>query len=105
MNRTGKKNGAGICFTHGEFNARGVAILILKQLNELFVYKNGFKDNSGRFLLINCEIEGNPYNIINIYSPTKDNLSGQINFLEFVKDKLEEYGDSKIILRGTLTLI
>ena len=77
--------GGGIYFAHGEFNARGVAILIPKHLNELFVYKNGFKDNNGRFLLVNCEIEGNPFTIINIYSPTKDNLSGQIKFYNPLK--------------------
>ena len=90
--------GGGIYFAHGEFNARGVAILIPKSLNELFVYKSGLKDNNGRFLLINCEIEGNPYTIINIYSPTKDNIPAQINFLELIKDKLDEYGDRNILL-------
>ena len=94
--------GGGMYFAHGEFNARGVAILIPKSLNERFVYKNGYKDNNGRFLLMNCEIDNNPFTIINIYSPTKDNVSAQINFLNSIKDKIEEHGDKNIILGGDL---
>ena len=87
--------GWGIYFAHSEFNARGVAILIPKSLNGIFTYKNGFKVNNGRFLLINCKIEGNLFTIINIYIPTKDNVPAQLNFLESIKDKLEEYGRSE----------
>ena len=94
--------GGSIYFAHGEFNARGVAILIPKDLNETFLYKNGLKDNNGRFLLINCEVEGNPLTIINIYSPTKDNIVGQMSFLESIKDKIEIHGDQNILLGGDL---
>ena len=76
--------GRGKYFGHSEFNARGFAILIPKSINKLFVYKNGLKDNNGRFLLINCQKEGNPFTLIYIYSPSKDNIPAQINFLESI---------------------
>ena len=94
--------GGEIYFSHGEFNARGVAILIPKSLSSNFIYKNGYIDNSGRFILINCEIEDNELTLINIYCPTKDNQPAQIEFIDMVKSKLEEYGKTNIILAGDL---
>ena len=88
-----REQGGGIYFAHGEFNARGVAILIPKSFKDKFKYIQGFKDNNGRFLLINCEIEENQFTIINLYSPTKDNIKGQISFIDNIKTKLEEFGD------------
>ena len=97
-----KEWGGDIYFSHGEFNARGVAILIPKALNEKFIYKDGYKDNYGRFILMNCEIDGKDLTLINIYCPTKDNQPAQISFIEMVKSKLEEFGDKKILLGGGL---
>ena len=94
--------GGEIYFSHGEFNARGVAILIPQNMNSKFIYKNGYKDNFGRFILINCEIEGKALTLINIYCPTKDNQTAQISFLDMVKSKLEEYSDTNIVLGGDL---
>ena len=67
--------GGQIYFLHGEFNARGVAILIPKEYNDRFEYIDGHKYNNGRFLLLNCKIDKNPLIIVNIYAPTKDKHS------------------------------
>ena len=76
-------------YAHSEFNAREVEILIPKSIKDKFKYIGGFKDNNGRFLLINCEIEETQFTIINLYSPTKDNINAQISFRENVKTKCE----------------
>ena len=94
--------GGDIYYTHGEFNARGVAILIPKSILDKFKYINGYKDNNGRFILMNCEIESKEFTFINIYCPTKDNHSAQIDFLEVIRTKLEEHGDKNIIMGGDL---
>ena len=70
--------GGEIYFAHGEFNAKGVAILIPKSILPKFKYINGCKDNNGRFILINCVIESNEFTLIIIYCPTKDNQTSQI---------------------------
>ena len=44
-----------IYFSHGGGNAKGVAILIPKQLNIKFEYVNGQRDKNGRIILL----EGN----------------------------------------------
>ena len=97
-----KEWGGDIYFSHGEFNARGVAILIPKNLDNKFIYKNGYRDDYGRFILINCKIDETQLTLINIYCPTKDNQTAQITFLDIIKTQIEEYGDTNIILGGDL---
>ena len=97
-----KEWGGQIYFSHGEFNARGVAILIPKEYNDRFEYIEGHKDNNGRFLLLNCKIDKNPLIIVNLYSPTKDKHSAQLNFIENIKPKIDEYSDKNIIIGGDL---
>ena len=94
--------GGNIYYAHGEFNARGVAILVPKSVTDKFIYINGYKDNNGRFILINCKIESNEFTLINIYCPTKDNHIAQLEFLEVIRSKLEEHGDRNIIMGGDL---
>ena len=97
-----KEWGGEIYFSHGEFNARGVAILVPKNLRDKFIYKKGYKDNRGRFKLIYCEIEGNQLTLINLYCPTKDNHSEQMSFIDIVKSKIEEYCETNIFIGGDL---
>ena len=95
-----KEWGGQIYFSHGEFNARGVATLIPKEYNNRFEYIEGHKDNNGRFLLISCKIDNIPLIIINIYAPTKDKQNDQINFIQNIKEKIDEYSGQNLILGG-----
>ena len=63
-----------------------------------FKYKNGCKDENERFILINCEIQRIEFTLINIYYPTKENQTLQIEFLEMITNKLDEHDDKNIIL-------
>ena len=76
--------------------------MIPKEYNNRFEYIEGHKDNNGRFLLLNCKIDDNPLIIINVYAPTKDKHSLQMNFIENIKSKIDEYSDKNIILGGDL---
>ena len=76
--------------------------MIPNEYNNRFEYIEGHKDNNGRFLLLNCKIDDNPLIIINVYAPTKDKHSLQINFIENIKSKIDEYSDKNIILGGDL---
>ena len=91
-----------IYYSHGEYNAKGVAILIPNGLDITFEYINGIKDKEGRFLMINCKLEDNHIVLINIYCPTKDNVSAQNLFLENIKSKIEEYSNINMIIGGDL---
>ena len=72
----------------------------LKNIN--FKLKNIIRDQQGRFLLLDCEIEDNHMIIINFYCPTKDKLKLQLEFLETVKTHIENYSDKKLLIGGDL---
>ena len=97
-----KEWGGKILFNHGEYNARGVAILISNNLDTHIEYINTFKDKNGRILLLNCKIYNTSYTIINIYCPTKDNLQAQKQFIENIRKVIEEHSETNIIIGGDL---
>ena len=68
-----------IVFSNGEANSKGVATLIPKELTDSFELIETKADEDGRFPLVNCKIIYLQLILINIYSPTKDNPSGQNN--------------------------
>ena len=94
--------GGRIFYSHGEFNARGVAILIPSDINTNFEYINGHKDDSGRLIVINCKIEDCKFTLMNLYCPTKDNHKGQCEFLKTVSGLIEDYGSDNLIIGGDL---
>ena len=69
--------GGKIYFSIGEFNSRGVAIILPKQLEEISDVKTIKTDDEGRFIIIECiySIENNNLVLINLYCPTKDHIS------------------------------
>ena len=89
-----------IFFSDGEANSKGVAILIPNELAETFELIESKKDDYGRFLLINCKIHDIQLILINIYSPTKDNPSGQDNFYNYIYEIVDTYSDQNIIIGG-----
>ena len=97
-----KEWGGKIFYSHGEFNARGVAILIPPDLENNFEYIGGHKDNAGRLIIINCKLEDNAFTLLNIYCPTKDDLKAQCQFLSVIKEMIEEYGNENLIIGGDL---
>ena len=54
-------------FNHGTRNARGVAILIKKQSE--FKLMSEYKDQNGRFLLVQCKVHEHIYIVVNVYAP------------------------------------
>ena len=94
--------GGRIFYSHGEFNARGTAILIPSTINENFEYINGHKDESGRLIIMNCKIEDCNFTLMNLYCPTKDNHKAQCEFLKSVINLIEDYGSENLIIGGDL---
>ena len=89
-----------IFFSDGEANSKGVAIIIPNELAEVFELIESKKDDNGRFLLINCKIHDTQLILINIYSPTKDNPSGQNNFYNYIYEIIDTNSDKNIIIGG-----
>ena len=70
-----------IIFEHGEYNARGVAILIPEYLVQDIIF--------------NSEIL-----LVNLYCPTKDKVQAQNTLYEEIRQILENYGEIKHFLIG-----
>ena len=89
-------------FCHGTSSSRGVAILISKELN--ININEIIRDNTGRFLLIDAEFEGQNLIIANIYAPTKDHSDLQAEFLDFLYNRLLEYADKSLFIGGDFNI-
>ena len=62
------------------------------------------RDNTGRFLLLDTTFEGQKLILVNVYAPTKDQREMQINFLEFIQERLQEYADKNLIIGGDFNI-
>ena len=91
-----------IFYSDGESNSRGVATLIPQHLLESFELIDIKNDNNGRLLLVDCKIFDLEVILINVYSPTKDNPSGQENFYKYLYEMVDTYSDKNIIIGGDL---
>ena len=94
--------GGDIFFSHGEYNARGVAILIPQQYQQNVTPIDFRSDSCGRMIMLKCKIETTIYIILNIYSPTKDNLKEQLQFSKYLRVAVEEYSGENLLLGGDL---
>ena len=89
-----------IFFSHGQTNSKGVAILFSHKIT--FDIVNVKQDTDGRFLLIECNIFGENYTLVNIYAPTGDKSKEQLAFGKYLLEILESYLGNNLILAGDL---
>ena len=91
-----------IIFSHGEYNARGVGVLIPDYLINDFTIINSTIDQNGRFIFLQCKIFNTDIILVNLYCPTKDKVLAQSNFYAEIKSILDKYSDYKILIGGDL---
>ena len=89
-----------IFFSHGTCQSRGVAILIPHYLQEKVKIKNMRKDDEGRIIILECQIEGSEIILVNIYAPTKDQQAAQVQFLNNLTALLQEFIGKNLIIAG-----
>ena len=102
MSKWQQEWGGKIYFSHGEFNLKGVAILIPKNLEEICDILTVKTDDEGRLIIIECKMENNIIVLMNLYCPTKDHINAQKNFLKTIKAEIENKGDKNLIIAGDL---
>ena len=79
--------GKNVYFSNGASNARGVAMLIDKNLDYKLVKQ--VKDNEGRWIMVVIDIEETKLLLINVYAPNDDNteffhkIIAKMELLEF----------------------
>ena len=91
-----KEWGGQIFFNHGTAQSRGVAILIPADISA--VINDSIIDEKGRILLLDLTFEDENLILMNIYAPTKDKPLEQVEFLNIIKDILDNYIDWNIII-------
>ena len=64
-----------------------------------------FRDDNGRFLLLQCNYYTYPLIIVNVYAPTSDKRSAQITFGNYTIDKLLNFVGNNIILKVISTYV
>lgn len=95
--------GSDIFYSHGTTDSRGVAILFPKQLD--YSVTELLYDDRGRYLLLDCLIDGSRFILVNIYAPTKNHLRDQCQFLADLKNALEPYSGENLILGGDFNTV
>ena len=74
-------------FSHGSNNSRGVMTLIGSQLE--FKLLTSKIDPQGRFIILNCVIQGMEFLLINIYAPNYE--SEQVEFFKSIEQELSHF--------------
>ena len=92
--------GGTIYYNHYDHKSRGTAILIPRELENKFKFISGQKDEEGRILLLDCEIEGNHVTLINVYFPTRDHAKHQLKTLDKLRILMEDFAGNEILLGG-----
>ena len=81
--------GGHIEFSHGSCKSKGVAILFPPRLN--FKINTEKRDDNGRFILLDTDIEGINIILIAVYAPTKDKQNEQLNLLQQIQTLMMDF--------------
>ena len=93
-----KKWGQNTFFSHGESNSKGVCTIVPKFFPgkcELH-----FSDLEGRILIIKATIDDTNYFICNVYLPTSNHETNQLEVLSKLNDQITDISASNIIMGG-----
>ena len=87
-----------IHFAHGTSSNGGCAIITSK--NTPLKFNNHICDQTGRFQILDVDINTQNYILVNAYAPTKDNPKEQKQFITTLKEKLTSYQEGNLIIAG-----
>lgn len=88
----------GVILSGDASNMCGVAILLSRDLDaEITVLE---KDRVGRFIMVRLKINGVEWILVNVYFPTSNYERAQIQLLEDISVKLEQYEGESFIFLG-----
>lgn len=94
-----KEWGSNIIFSHGNNNAKGVAILFPTHVSNIIVHEQ-WADENGRICMVKLKIENDMLCLINIYAPTKNVQSLQLDFLEKLQELVYRHEESSFVIAG-----
>ena len=91
-------------FSHGTQLARGTLIGFREGLD--YIVKREFKDNSGRYVILDCLIQDHPFLLINLYNANlEDEQVKVLNDLNRLIDDIDDNHEYEIIFGGDFNFI
>ena len=96
--------GGEVRYSHGESDSRDILIAFRESLS--FQIENEIKDKNGRILILQVNVQGSNYILINIYNAnTEQQQLTVLNQLDEFLDTIEINRDTQILLGGDLNFI
>ena len=90
-------------FSHGEPDAKGVLIAFREHVKVKIIEK--YIDTSGRYIVLNAEINNSPVVLVNYYAPNYEAEQAKLfEDLTRIFDHLNVSENTKVILRGDFNL-
>ena len=87
-----------VFFSHGTSNSRGTAILVSDACD--ITVNNVIKDVNGRYVILDADIDGMKCTIANIYAPTRNFESEQIEVFRSFTESIELCDNENIFMGG-----
>lgn len=94
--------GGPILFAHGASNARGVLILLKRDLD--FKILEQQSDEDGRYVIAKLAVHQMTFLAVNIYSPTQDHQLDQVRLIDKLEEKIVCMDTDNILLGGDFNL-
>ena len=91
-----------VLYSHGSALSAGVAILLPRQFAGTF--QRMICDDDGRIVGIQFTLDGETFAVVGIYAPAVDVQREKVNFLENLKDSLEDFMIDNMILCGDFNI-
>ena len=85
--------------SHRSGRKRGVSILIHRQIN--FTQTLIHKDNEGRYILINGQIDGIEVSLLNVYAPNEDDPA----FIQTIFNIIVQYSTGLLLMGGDFNCV
>ena len=94
----------GSCFySHGTSHSKGVLVLIAASLD--IVINEVVSDCEGRYVVIDCTIQGLRVRLCNVYFPTRNKERDQIQFLRKLNRVISKLGNYPLVMGGDFNMI
>ena len=93
-------------FSHGTNHSKGVTILFNEKFD--FEIKHSIVDQNGRFIILDIEIQGHPFILVNVYfpcasKPRKQELMWD-NLRKFISE-IDNYEDKCVLMGGDFNVL
>lgn len=85
-------------FNHGLPGSRGVAVLLGRTFSPKLLSEK--RDEQGRILVVDLEVDGEIYTIASLYAPTQDKPTQQLEFMDNLESILDTMTSENVILGG-----